>query len=504
MRLILTRLLPLCLIGGAIIGAASAILRPPSTAARPPAIPVAIDVDADSPALQRTPTAVVYVVQPGDTLAGIAARFGVPLSALARVNVLAEDAALGAGMMLLIPPPATPTLPPTATPIPSATPEILATNTSAPTPILATHTAAPSATLSLATNTSAPSATPYPIVTPHIVTPSPDPASTDMAATSDAGSAADSVSADRASSGGAPIILPNMDAPMPGPELINELPIVQIVPWNEATRSNVLAIFAHGQALGRNPRAFSKLGDSTIESPYFLDRFDAGQGDYNLGAFGYLQPLIDYFQGSFSRQGVAVIRGLHTWSVFDPMWANDYHCLPRETMLECEFRIHNPAYLFVRLGSNDVGAPTATERNLREVIEFSMANGVIPIMGTKADRHDGAFNTNNNIIRELADEYNVPLWDFDLIAGTLPGRGVGGDGVHLTTWYAHDYTDPEAFRRGYGVHNLTALIALYQTWLVVLTVPTDAAPAATIAAPTLDVTPLPTAFTIPVTPTSGA
>ncbi len=297
---------------------------------------------------------------------------------------------------------------------------------------------------------------------------------------------------------GSAIIIPNLSAPIPGPELINDITIDQIVRLDDDTRANVRTIFAHGQALGRNPRAFSKLGDSTIESPYFLDRFDAGQGDYDLGAFGYLQPLVDYFQGSFARQGAAVIRGLHTWSVFDPMWANDYVCEPRETMLECEFRIQNPAYLFVRLGSNDVGAPTATERNLRDVIEFSLTNGVIPIMGTKADRHDGPSNTNNQIIRALADEYNVPLWDFDLIAGTLPGRGVGGDGVHLTTWNTQDYSDPEAFRRGYGVHNLTALIALYQTWLVVLTVPPDAA-----AAP-IPVTLTPIADgAIPITPTVG-
>jgi hypothetical protein len=361
------------LIVGAILGAVSGLRRPAALAQ------------------SAAPSAVVYVVQPGDTLSGIAVRFGVSPAWLAAGNLLAQDAALTPGMMLIIP-------------------------IGAQTPPFPTNTAAPQVT-------------------------SPDPTAV-------------------------PIILPNISAPMPTPEAINGIPLAQIVPLDAETRAHVRAIFALGQRLGRNPRAFSKLGDSTIESPYFLDRFDNGQGTYNLGAFAYLQPLIDYFQGSFSRQGVAVVRGLHTWSVFDPMWANDYHCAPRETMLECEFRIHNPAYLFIRLGSNDIGAPTATERSLREVIEFCIENGVIPIMGTKGDRRDGT--RANDIIRRLADEYNVPLWDYDLVAGTLPGRGVGSDGIHLTTWYAHDYTNPEAFRRGYGVHNLTALIALYQTWLVVL------------------------------------
>lgn len=443
MRVLAARFIPIFLVLGSVIGALNGM--------RPVARTQAVQV-------QVSPPAPVYVVQEGDTLAEIAAHFGLPLHLLASANLLSDDATLGAGMMLLIPP----------TPLPTATGNAgFATNTpEAPT----------IASPAFATNTTAPSATPLPtdaatfvIVTPHVVT---------LEATDGTSNT---------------LILPNLDAPMPGPELLNDIPISQIIVMDEQTRANVRAIFAQGQALGRNPRAFSKLGDSTIESPYFLDRFDAGNGSYNLGAFGYLQPLIDYFQGSFSRQGVAVIRGLHTWSVFDPMWANDYYCQPNEDMLECEFRIHNPAYLFVRLGSNDVGAPTATERNLREVIEFSIANGVIPIMGTKADRHDGPYNTNNEIIRSLADEYNLPLWDFDLIAGTLPGRGVGGDSVHLTTWYAHDYTNPEAFRRGYGVHNLTALIALYQTWLVVLTVPPNAAVNVTGTPIPVTLTPIPTA-----------
>ncbi len=30
----------------------------------------------------------------------------------------------------------------------------------------------------------------------------------------------------------------------------------------------------------------------------------------------------------------------------------------------------------------------------------------------------------------------------------------------MTTFYAHDYTLPEAFQRGHSAHNLTALIVL--------------------------------------------
>ncbi|MCB0032823.1 MAG: hypothetical protein KDE51_02295, partial [Anaerolineales bacterium] len=78
-----------------------------------------------------------------------------------------------------------------------------------------------------------------------------------------------------------------------------------------------------------------------------------------------------------------------------------------------------------------------------------------------ADRHEGS-NQNNDILRRLAGEYQIPLWEYDGVAGTIPGRGLDTDGVHMTTFYAHDYTQPQAFSRGHAVHNLAALIVLDQ------------------------------------------
>ncbi|MCA9992041.1 MAG: hypothetical protein KDE29_13685, partial [Anaerolineales bacterium] len=70
---------------------------------------------------------------------------------------------------------------------------------------------------------------------------------------------------------------------------------------------------------------------------------------------------------------------------------------------------------------------------------------------------------NNLAIRAIAEEYQVPLFDFDLVAGTLPGRGLGSDDdVHLTITDANDYTLPQNFQRGYPVHDLVILMTLYQ------------------------------------------
>ena len=245
-----------------------------------------------------------------------------------------------------------------------------------------------------------------------------------------------------------------------GPQAINGVPLSVIAPLPPEVIANVRAIYARGQELGRDPNAFSKLGDSTLLNPHFLGPFDSG--DYTLGDFAHLQPTIDRWAGSFARHGVGAHFGLHSWTVFDPMWADEEWCESGEDLITCEFRLQNPSVLFVRLGSNDAGSPSGFRFNVKEVIEFAGERGVIPILGTKADRFEGS-NENNDILRALADEYDVPLWDFDRLADTLPGRGLDTDGVHLIIdELPHDYTDPAAFGRGHAMQDLSALIVLDQ------------------------------------------
>jgi len=252
----------------------------------------------------------------------------------------------------------------------------------------------------------------------------------------------------------------NINAPY-DPNGINGVPMTSILVMPPQTVATVRMIYSVGQAFKRNPNAFSKLGDSTIENPYFLARFDTS--DYNLGNYSYLQPAIDAFHGSFARDSVAVRRGLHSWSVYDPMWADTSQCKRGETMLLCEIRLNNPIMLIIKLGSNDVGVPDQFEANIRRLVVDTTMQGVIPVLSTKADRHEGS-DINNEIIRKLAAEYNVPLWDFDLLAGTLPARGLGEDQVHLTTFYAHDWRLPEALTRGYGLMDLTGLMVVNAVW----------------------------------------
>lgn len=249
--------------------------------------------------------------------------------------------------------------------------------------------------------------------------------------------------------------------PVP-PKDVNGVQVDRFVVMPYSVKENIRLIYARGQALGNNPRAFSKIGDSTIENPYFLTRFDGGP--YKLGDYAYLQFVINHFTGSFGRQSMAVRIGLHSWSALNAMWADKTKCKPNETPVGCEFRLHQPSIVFIRLGANDANAPKLFKEDMQKLVEYCVQSGVIPILSTKADRFKDPENIFNNAIRELAGENYVPLWDFDLVAETLPGRGLGEDNVHMTSFYSHDYTSPEAFQRGHGVHNLTALIVLDKVW----------------------------------------
>jgi hypothetical protein len=239
--------------------------------------------------------------------------------------------------------------------------------------------------------------------------------------------------------------------------LVNGVPVEHFVVMPPATIDNVRRIFARGQELGRNPRAFSKLGDSISLTSHYFARFD--QKRYNLGLYQGLQPTIDYYDNSFERFGLAVRIGLLAWISFRPGVADPQLCRPEEHMVECELRLHNPSVLIIRLGTNDIAPGDAFERAIRHAIETSIAEGVIPLLATKSDRFEGD-NRHNETLRALAAEYAVPLWDFDLVAGTLPDRGLGGDAVHLTMYASDDFSDPATLSFGYPLSDLTGLFAL--------------------------------------------
>ena len=252
--------------------------------------------------------------------------------------------------------------------------------------------------------------------------------------------------------------------PYPGweplPAEVNGVALDTIIVMPREVRANIERIYLQGQEAGRNSRSFSRIGDSSVADGYFLTRFDGG--DYNLGPFAFLQATLDFFAGSFGHDAVTVREGMHSWSVLDPFWSDKSRCEVDETPLACEVRLMNPAFVIIRLGTNDVDTPAYFEKNMREILDSLLGLDIVPILGTKADRIDGANSPNNALVRQMALEYQIPLWDFDLVADSLPGRGLAPDGIHLTTFYAHDYEQAVAYERGHAMQNLTALLMLEQ------------------------------------------
>lgn len=218
------------------------------------------------------------------------------------------------------------------------------------------------------------------------------------------------------------------------------------------------AVYERGLRLGRNPAAFSKLGDCNTENGRFLDMFEAA-GDYRLGArYSYLRPTLARFQGSFARASLAAKSGFSAASLLDPTWADPAFCGAGETPLDCELRINNPSLALVMLGTHIPGRAAELEPTMRRLLDTILAAGVLPILATKADNVEGDGHV-NDLIRALAAEYELPLWDFWAAVQPLPAGGLALDGIHFT--YGRSYFDDDwAMSRGWTWRNLTALLAL--------------------------------------------
>jgi hypothetical protein len=244
--------------------------------------------------------------------------------------------------------------------------------------------------------------------------------------------------------------------PTLSPDEWKELPVVPEI------SDTVVQIYQHGLLLGNNPFAFSKVGDCGSTPAWFLGDFDRGSDFYNLGEYQYLQDVIRVFQGSFDRTSLAAKSGFNASSLFVTLWADRSQCESNETPLACEYRLHRPVIAFIMLGSNDIYHPDDFEPQMRKIIEFSIENGVVPVLSTKADNEEGDGSI-NAIIARLAVEYDIPLWNFWLAVQPLPDQGLQEDMVHLT-WGRNFFDKTDVMEKAWPVRNLTALQVLDAVW----------------------------------------
>ena len=219
------------------------------------------------------------------------------------------------------------------------------------------------------------------------------------------------------------------------------------------------AVYERGLALGNDPNRFSVIGDCQNVSSYFLAVFDR-PGEFSLGEeYAYLQPTIDYYEGSFSRKSLAVKGGFNVAAILSPLRADPKSCNTNESPLDCELRRWKPSIVFVSMETWWSEKPEEEyDKYMRRVIERILEAGVVPIIATKADNLEGDHGINATIA-QIAYDYDVPLWNFWAAVQPLPNHGLSGDHFHLT--FARNFFDDRVrMKSAWPWRNLTALQTL--------------------------------------------
>jgi hypothetical protein len=265
-------------------------------------------------------------------------------------------------------------------------------------------------------------------------------------------------------------LLPTVTA-MATPPLVAEVPSTaqlatptlplqawQSMPIIPVVSARMVDVYRAGLAAGRDPTHFSKIGDCQNITTYFLADFDNPKL-YRLGTqYVALQPTINHFAGSWSRESIAVHGGMNVAAVQNPFWTltpKPVECNSGETPLACEIRIFNPSFVIISMEESWPGVITKYDSYMRKIVEYVLSQNVVPILVTRAELPGSNQDVNDTVAR-IAYDYQVPLWNFWAATNPLPSHGLTVDGFHLTQ--AQDFfDDPASMQAGWPWRNLTAL-----------------------------------------------
>ncbi len=241
-------------------------------------------------------------------------------------------------------------------------------------------------------------------------------------------------------------------------------------------------IYLKGKSLGNRANVFSRVGDSITASPLFLTPI--GENRYDLGAFtAELLPVVQYFLpanaragNSFANPSLAAGNGWGADRIIQAGYAYTDVC-GNEVQLVCEYKRVRPALALIMIGTNDSGgvAPQEFTANLRHILDISIDMGVLPVLSTIPPKRNDSWNAAraeewNGIIRGLAEQYMIPLWDYWYALQGLPNLGLSPDGIHPSEppdGRSCHFT-AQNLNYGYTVRNLVALRALDALWRQVM------------------------------------
>lgn len=208
-------------------------------------------------------------------------------------------------------------------------------------------------------------------------------------------------------------------------------------------------VYQRGLEQGRNPNAFSILGDCQSQPELFMGIFDA-DADIIADLRPELQGAIEQFRGSFYRHSPTIKDGTTAGALLWSAWNDnpEGNCQPGETPLECELRVHNSSIIFIHIGTH---WEARNERYLTLIIERILEHGAVPVLVTKADNRELDERV-NQMMASLAAQYDLPLWNFWASVQHLPNGGLKpGDPMYLSD-------------EGLAIHQIDGLEALNQVW----------------------------------------
>jgi len=211
-------------------------------------------------------------------------------------------------------------------------------------------------------------------------------------------------------------------------------------------------VYERGLTQGNDPTHFAKAGDCQNIPAAFLGFYDI-PGRYRLDADEtYLQETIDYYAGSWDRDGVALDGGFNFPAIFTPLRADPELCEQGEDPLACEIRTYKPAFIIISMEFVYEGRTSQNyEEYLRQAVDYALSKNVIPIVITKADNVEGNHSI-NLATAQVAYNYDIPLINWWRAAQSLRGRGIN--------WARDEGRRPEGFHITYEAWSVRSYFAL--------------------------------------------
>jgi hypothetical protein len=228
-------------------------------------------------------------------------------------------------------------------------------------------------------------------------------------------------------------------------------------------------LYQAGLARGNDPHTFIKVGDCMTHNPYFL--IPIGDDNYDLGDYQGLQAVIQNFSegemNSFSHESQASAGGFNAASVLDSLWANPEYCEAGETPLSCEIRIMQPSIALIMFGTNDVFYLDEAQFDFfyRSIVVAAIRQDILPVLSTFPQRPEFPEKSvlYNQIVAQIAQDYDVPLINLWLALDPLPNNGIDPDDTtHMSTPAdgAACYFIGPNLEAGFTMRNLLTLQAL--------------------------------------------